>query len=58
VVNCPRRPDCRAARGQGRITFEAGPALRVFGAIAAVTLLGVLLMCGLMGLALSARGQL
>jgi hypothetical protein len=30
----------------------------VFGAIAALALLGVLLACGLMGLALSARGQL
>jgi hypothetical protein len=30
----------------------------VFGAVAALALMGVLLACGLMGLALSARGQL
>jgi hypothetical protein len=53
-----RCPDCRAARGQGSVTFESRPALVVFGAVAALALLGVLLMCGLMGLALSARGQL
>jgi hypothetical protein len=47
-------PNCRAARGQGRVTFEARPAIVVFGAVAAMMLLGVLLACGLLGL-LSAR---
>jgi hypothetical protein len=43
-----------AACGQGRVTFEARPALVVFGAIGALALLGMLLMCGLLGV-LSAR---
>jgi hypothetical protein len=53
-----RCPLCRAARGQGRVTFEAKPALVVFGVIAALALLVVILACGFLGLALSARGQM